>query len=279
MRTSFLAAAMLAVASCAQISQDVDAGLGALQKVEANHAAAVTLLRSPEVPLPDGGAVLSVTGAAVFFGSVSPQTVTSANPQGIPGAAVTVGDGAGGLTPCADLGNGGYVATSLDAGLSYDPNATYTFTIVSGGATYVATGTAPPPETVPAFQQTLGDAGIPIFAQIPAGTGYTLTRAAPSGTKLAVAFTAVNQITNGSQSATPTWTNLPQTPLALLNFMVNDSSYRSATVSIPGSAFPAPGFYVVSLTAVNEGSPQSNNLFLGSPVLIGAASAGILEAQ
>ncbi|HUB09385.1 MAG TPA: hypothetical protein VMB50_20445 [Myxococcales bacterium] len=277
MRTSTAAISFLALASCAQLAQDVDAGLGDLQKAEANHAAAITVLRSPPVPLPDGGVGPSVTGLSVFFGSVSAATVTSAAPSGIPGATVTATDSAGMHASCLDLGNGTYVATSIDGGASYDPGASYTFTVALAGQSYVATGTAPPPETVPAFETPYTDGGLPVFAQIAAGAGYTLTRA--SASKLAVAFVAVNALTAGTPSANPTWTNLPQTPLALLQLVVDDSQWRSATVAIPASAFPSPGLYLVSLTAVNEGSPQSSNLFLGSPVLIGAASAGILQVQ
>jgi hypothetical protein len=189
---------------------------------------------------------------------------------------------------CADQGNGAYTATSLTSdggtGLRYDPSATYTFTIVSAGTTYTAGGLATQPETVPAFEQTTplfdGGPSLPIFTTIPAGSSYVLERTAPpNGAKLNVAFVAVNALTSGTPSATPTYTTVPQTPLALLELLLNDSSFRAASFTIPGTAFPTAGEYLVTLTAVQEGNQISTNLFLGSTVLIGAGSAGVLQAQ
>jgi hypothetical protein len=273
----------LALAACSSIEQDLDAGLLDLQEAEATDAVAATLFNSPPVPLPDGGVGPSVAGLALFFGSRPPGVTTTA-PTGIAGATVTVTDTEGVSAACADQGNGEYLVTSLDGGLRYDPSATYTFTVVSQGTTYRASGSSTQPETVPAFEQstTLFDGGIdlPIFTTIPANSQYVVQRTVPAGgAKLNVAFVAVNALTSGTPSATPTWTNAPQTPLALLDLLVDDSSFRTPTVTIPGTAFPNSGLYLVSLTAVQEGNQISSNLFLGSTVLIGAGSAGILQAQ
>lgn len=248
-----------------------------VDQATSTNAAAVALLQSPPVPSLDGGGA-SVTGLAVYFGSLAGGSLSSPF-VGIPGAAVTATDNSGLSTSCADDGNGTYLATSLDGGLRYDPGASYTFTLSLDGKSYVASGSAPEPETVPAFQVSISDGGLPFFAAVSAGSPYTLQRTAPAGVKLNVAFVAVNSLTGNTASATPTWSNFPQTPEALLEFAVDDSSFRAAQIPIPGSAFPSPGAYLVTLTAVNEGGPQSNDLFLGSVVLIGAGSAGILQAQ
>jgi hypothetical protein len=137
---------------------------------------------------------------------------------------------------------------------------------------------------VPAFEQTTpafdGGPSLPIFTTLPAGSPYVLQRAVPSNdAKLNVAFVAVNLLTSGTPSATPTYTTVPQTPLALLELLVDDSSFRTPQITIPGTAFPSAGLYLITLTAVQEGNQISSNLFLGSTVLIGAGSAGILQAQ
>jgi hypothetical protein len=97
--------------------------------------------------------------------------------------------------------------------------------------------------------------------------------------KLNVAFVTVNALNSGTPTATPTWTNVPQTPLALLDLLLNDSSFRTPQVTIPGTAFPGAGEYLITLTAVQGANQISSNLFLGSTVLIGAGSAGILQAE
>ena len=280
MRSAFplsLLTACLAGCSLGSIGQTLDAGLSAFQQAEATHAVAVTLLQSPSVPGLDGGAV---AGLSVFFGSRAAGDTASA-PTGLPGATVSVSDSAGLATTCQDQGNGEYTATTLDGGLRYDATATYTFTLVLDGGTYVAGGTAPPPEVVPAFQAALPtDGGLPSVATIPVDQAYTLQRAPPpAGQSLPVALVTVNAITGGHPSATPTWTNAPQTPLAMFQLVVDDSAYRAPTIAIPGSAFPTAGEYLVTLTAVAEGGPKSQNLFLGSAVLIGSGSAGVFAAR
>jgi hypothetical protein len=274
----------LALAGCSALGQDIDAGLTDFQQAEATTTVAATLFESPPLPLPDGGTGPSVTAVGLFFGS-RPTGATTA-PTGIAGASVTVTDTDGVVSGCADQGNGSYATTSLnpDGGpLRYDPGATYTFTIVSQGTTFTASGPAPQPETVPAFEQTSfldGGPALPVFSTIPANTPYVLQRTVPANNaKLNVAFVTVNALTAGTPSATPTWTNVPQTPLALLNLLLNDSSFRTPQVTIPGTAFPGAGEYLITLTAVQEANQISSNLFLGSTVLIGAGSAGILQAD
>ncbi len=274
-----------AFAGCSSLGDDIDAGLSDLQQVEATDVMAATLFDSPPLPLPDGGMGPSVTGLSVFFGNRTAVATTA--PTGIPGAAVTATDTDGMTAACMDQGSGEYTATSLTfdggTGLRYDPGASYTVTIVSQGTTYTASGMATQPETVPAFQETFfldGGLELPVFTTIPANTQYVLQRTIPpNNAKLNVAFVTVNALNDGTPMATPTWTNVPQTPLALLGLLVNDSSFRTASITIPGAAFPDPGEYLVTLTAVQEGNQTSTNLSVGSTVLIGAGSAGILQAQ
>lgn len=273
MRLSIGLTVVLGLLACAQVQQDVN-------QAQASNVAAVTLLTTPAIPLLDGGSLPPASGLSVFFGNL-PNINSLSAPTPIEGAQVNVDDSQGLSTSCSPQGNGVYLATSVGGSLTYDPGAAYTFTIVSGGSTYVANGNAPTPEDVPAFDSTSPNAqGLPVFARQAAGTDFVLTRNSPTGGKLNVAFVAVNSLgPDGSADAKPTWTNLPQTPLGLLQLVVDDNPWRQATVDIPGSAFPAAGLYLVSLTAVEEGGPSSNDLFLGSPVLIGSASGGLFEAN
>ncbi|MHB1845778.1 MAG: hypothetical protein ACYCWW_13205 [Deltaproteobacteria bacterium] len=272
----------LSVACCSAAQQQTINDT--ISQVEATHAVAVTLLDSPAVPFPDGGSSGSVAVASVFFGARSATDTTKA-PTALPGAAVSLSDSDGAAASCADQGNGDYLASSLDGGLRYDSGATYTFTVVLDGGTYVATGVAPAPEHVTQFAPTFTvDGGVPSasFTTVSVGQGFTLTRDPnPDGGPLDIAFVTVNLITGGSASAQPTYTNVPQTPLALLELVApgGDGPYRAQSIAVPASAFPQAGDYLVTLTAVKEGGPQSNNLFALSAVLIGAGTAGILQAQ
>ena len=276
-----LLVACLGACSLGQFSQAIDGGLHDFQQAEASDILALSLLNSPAAPLPDGGAGPSVAVLSAFFGSRAVGDTSSA-PAGLPGATVTATDSANDTAVCADLGGGSYLATSADGGLRYDPGATYTFTVALDGGSYVATGAAPTPEQVPAFQISLADGGSggSFFTTVSVGQPYSLERAAPAaGATLEVAFVTVNALTAGSPRATPTYTNVPQTPLALLDLVVNDAPYRVQAILIPGTAFQAAGDYLVTLTAVKKGSPQGTNLFLGSAILIGTGSAGLLHAQ
>ncbi len=280
MRSPVVCLAIFATACTAAQQQSFNK---TVQQVVANHAAAITLVATPAVPLPDGGAGPSFPVANVFFGKRSP-TDTTSPPVALPGAAVSIEDSAGVVASATDVGNGDYLATP-DGGLRYDPGATYTFTIDYDGGSYVAGGTAPFPEHVSQLEPQFADGGgvaVPVFPTVAVGGGMTLDRDPnPDGGPLNIAFVTVNLITGSGASAQPTYTSVPQTPLALLELVApgGDATYRAAQVTLPGSAFPQAGDYLVTLTAVQEGAPQSSNLFALSAILLGAGTAGIVQAK
>jgi hypothetical protein len=237
-----------------------------IDQLQATRLEVVTLLQSPAVP---GGGGASLTVLSMFLGDRPSATSTDA-PTGVTGAAVSATDDQGVNVTCSEKGGGTYLADSTGGALRYDPGAKYTFTAVQGGASYLSTGTAPPPEQVAAFT------GVPIPVTV--GQPYSLQRTAPAGGgQLGTAFVTVTSV--GAGSATPLWTNAPQTPNDFLNFILNDGTWRMATVVIPGLAFPTAGTYLIDLQAVQRGTVEGTNLFTGSAILLGTGTAGLAQAQ
>jgi hypothetical protein len=280
-RHALLCPSLLVVSSCGlfnSIDNDVN---NDVQGATATHLAVITVLQSPPIPgFPNNP---TATFASVFFGNRP--TETTVQPDPVPGATVAIADDAGLSTVATATAQAGfYAATSLDGGLRYDSSAEYDFTITDdAGVVYTAAGSAAPQEQVAQLQtQFVDDGGFPapVFAIASVGSPFTLTRSAQEvNGQLDVAFTAVFGLTNGAPSANPTWTNAPEQPSDFLQLIVNDAQWRAATVTIPGSAFPSPGFYLVTLTAVREGSATSDDLFSGSAVLLGSSVAGVLDAN
>jgi hypothetical protein len=91
-----------------------------------------------------------------------------------------------------------------------------------------------------------------------------------------VAFVTVADVMKPQQA---TWTDSPTDASGILHLAIDDSAWRSPTVVIPGSAFPAAGAYVIVFTAVERGSVDTRKLFSGSAVLIGSGVAGVVAAR
>lgn len=283
MHTRFaLLGIVLAAVGCSLFNGADNSINNGVQQGAATHLTVITLLQSPAVPGLDGGP--AAVGTSVFFGNRP--TETTPEPVPVDGAKVTVSDAEGLSVSAPEQGTdaGLYVVRSIGGGLRYDQNALYTFNIVDNmGTTYTAQGTAPAREHVAQLEANFTDDGgvpLPVFAQAPVSQPFTLSRSAqPTNGQLDVAFVAVFSIQSGTPSAQPTWTNAPQTPVEFLTLITNDAQWRTTSVQIPGSAFPTAGFYVVSLTAVNRGSATSNDLFLGSAILLGTGTAGVVDIR
>jgi len=229
----------------------------------ATHLTAVTLFQAPPIP---GTGVTPVTVVRLFFGT---RPIGDVGFHALNGASVTIVDSATGQNASADpSGHGLYVSSSASGGVGYDVGATYTFTITNADGDFIATGLAPPPEDVPQFQNT---------QQVSVGQDYTVVRTAQpdqSG-QLPIAFVTVANVTSPQQ---PTWTNAPTTANGLLRLAIDDSIWRVSSIDIPGTAFPAAGAYVITLTAVERGAVVGHRLFSGSTVLIGSGVAGLVGA-
>ena len=81
-------------------------------------------------------------------------------------------------------------------------------------------------------------------------------------------------------SAAPqiTYKTVPDTADKLLKYVLSDRAYRVSQFTIPATAFPQKGLYVVSLLVAKQGT-VSGNAFLGSTALAATGAAGILRVQ
>ena len=232
----FCTVALASTCACALFDSVDNSVNNTVQGAAATHLAVVTVLQSPPIPGVANSPTASV--ATIFFGNRP--TETTLEPAPVNGATVTITDDAGLSTPAPGVDAGLYLASSASGGLRYDPTADYEFKFVDDGVfTYTAAGSAPPQEVVAQLTTTFTDDGgdpEPVFAQIPHGTAFTLTRSAPTvNGQLDVAFITVFEINDMTQGAV-TYTNAPQTPSDFLQLIVNDSQWRTASVTIPGAS-------------------------------------------
>jgi hypothetical protein len=255
------------------------------QKAESNTLAAATLLATPNFNLViafdggtlDAGTIPGEVVTGLFFGQRNPDDL-SAPPTGLAGAGVSVQFTAMSLALGDQTGGKYYLDSTQNSQLVYTVGAVYSFQMAYQGQTYVGSVTAPPQETIPQFHPT-PYAPITLAANSP----LTITRnPPPAGGSLLPAFTVVFPLDASGNEQSPTYTNVPSTPLALLSFVVDDSQWTQQTVNIPGSAFPQPGSnYLVSVTAVQLGNQSqfSSNLFLGSAFVAGTADVGLVQTN
>jgi hypothetical protein len=249
---------------------------GLAQSLESRKVLVAVLVRSADVAAAQGVTVSGVTTAQVFFGDRQDLTSGQA-PVGIAGATVTV-SWTGGTSPVtlpAAPASGWYQLTP--APIPYTVDATYTFTVTSGGQTYTGAARAPSPAAIQELK------GAPVFPPQAAVSfiHQTITRLGSD-----VAFYAVNPVGGSSGLGATACTNAPFTdPGALVQLLLDDAAwrvpsfdlFRSDRAPTTGQACFAPvtGTHLLSLTTVTRGT-TSSNLFLGSGVLVGSTAAGVL---
>jgi hypothetical protein len=232
--------------------------------------------------LPDGGpwgepvTVPGQTAALVFFGSRESE---NGLPEPITNATVRLEVSNGGTQPLDNDGAGTYSHTSDSNepnGLKYTAGATYRFVAVSQGQSYVgAVEDAPGTESIAALHPQGG------YIKHTAGQELTLERpTVPSGQKRNLGFVTVVPVDTQGNQQPPSYSNLPTSPLALLQVVAAPTEWQQARVVLPGTAFPdAKKTYLIVFQSVRAGAPESNNLFLGSALLAGAADVGVLRTQ
>ena len=221
----------------------------------------------------DSGFDMQTSVVHAFFGQ-RPYGQLATAPSGIAGVAVTLSTD-GGAWALVDQGAGAY-ALPPEAGFVYQPGATYALTFASSGTTSVTeVGPAPAPERIPEFHPPAS------FVVLDAGTPFTFVRPAPAdGTERPVAFVEVTPLLDLDGPITPTYSDMPKSPLGLLELVAAPGAWRSAAVTIPGDAFPkADHNYVVMFWATTRGWPRSLDLFAGSTVLAGAADVAIIKTN
>lgn len=226
------------------------------------------------IPIPAQNVVL------VFFGQRQGDNLDVA-PTGVGGAKVTLQQVGGPSFTLNEQGGGNYLLTGDDAGFRYVSNATYQFSVVSAGETYVAeVAQVPPEERILAFESQKG------FIDQPANQPLTFVRPEPApGARLNLGFVNVFPIdATGKQSPMPTYTNVPTTPLQFLKLIGDavgaQTEYRAQSVTIPASAFPeANKNYLILFQSAKTGGPKSDNLFSGSAIIAGTAAVGIVKTR
>lgn len=216
------------------------------------------------------------TVAFVFFGQRT-DTTLSQPPTPITDATVSLSQQGGSQFSLAGDGQGNYTKTSAeDPNLQYQSGATYDFTSVEQGSTYVGeVQDAPQVEQIAEFHPAQG------YISLPAGSSFTFTRPPPpAGEARNIGFVTVFPVDNNGNRGNPTFTNVPQTPLGFLQLIAAPSQWKQDTVTIDGSAFPqSQQNYAIVFQSVKNGGPQSDNLFTGSAILAGTADVGVVRTQ
>jgi hypothetical protein len=164
-----------------------------------------------------------------------------------------------------------------DGGLPYRSGASYRFIAVHGGYSHVGKV-----EAAPTLERLDGLHPPEGFVRHTAGQSLTLTRPAlaSGATQHNIGLVTVFPLRANGERGEPTYTNVPRTPLAFLELVATQANWRSRTVLLPGSAFPQPeSTYLVVFQTTQPGGPESDNLFIGSAVLVGTADVGVVYTR
>lgn len=259
-----------------------------VEKAQADKLLAASVLATPEYDLsgtidsylPDGGTqddagtsegdddegmlpqkVPGQVTANVFFAQ---QSVTEPAPKGIAKAKVTLSYG-GKTFQLEDKGGGNYALTNQDdENFVYQPGTEYVLKLVHEGTTYEARVTSPSEQKVAEFHATPGK-------PIEVGVKRTLKLTRENAED--IAFTTVVPM-SASGKGEPTWSDFPTDPMQLLELVAADEKWRQSTITVPGEAFPTGDtVYLISVNTVKK-AETSNNLRLGSVMLVGTADIG-----
>jgi hypothetical protein len=274
-----------------------------VNQVQANTVMVSELITSPDESVA-GNAIPGQVVANVFLGTIDPAQLT-APPTGIAGAQVQVSFNDQ-VIQLNDKGNGTYEVSSVDNNaLVYQVGTAYHFQAIQNLNTFSQDVTAPDREGIVEFHQGLlaYDAGpinldggfpfpdggpglfpdggfdLPGFMPVTSGQNMTLTRE-PTGSPRNAAVTVVIPLDSQFQPQQPSFTDPPETPLGLVTLVANPAQYKQDTVTVDGSkAWPdcsSSGYsdYVVSVTSLQTGNNEGNNLFVGgSTAFAGSADA------
>ncbi|HEX8824398.1 MAG TPA: hypothetical protein VF794_31035 [Archangium sp.] len=233
--------------------------------------------------LPDGGireedrvTVPGQTAAFVFFGT---REGDQGQPEPIANATVRLEAVNGKQYNLDNTGVGTYGHTSGfedDAGVKYQSGATYRFVAVQDGTSHVGTvEEAPSLERIAALHPAEG------YVKHMANQGLTLQRPPAAGGKpRTLGFVTVFPLSTNGEKGQPTYSNVPKEPLEFLQLVAVPTEWQAANIPIPGSAFPQTNSnYLVVFQTVKTGGAESDNLFIGSALLVGTADVGMVHTQ
>lgn len=256
-----------------------------------------TLLATPEVSFNpvtlfglDGGSVPRDAGmdpdagtitvgpqaiAFMYFGQRSRQSLDTP-PDPIPNAVSWVILRDGGTVDMPSKNDGTYLQTSSDKPtLRYESGGTYQFSASTGGQAYIGeVEGAPLLERIDVFHPSAG------YVSHASGSAFTFTRPPPpAGIERPMGFVTVLPLEGGAPGS-PTYTNIPTTPLEFLKLVALPSAWKGNTVTVPGTAFPsAQQTYLVIFQAAKLGAAKTDNLFIGSAILAGTADFAIVRTR
>jgi len=251
---------------------------------------AAAFVQTPSVPGPPGSkspipAYAVLTAYLGTIDTTDPTKIDSSKVAGLPGADAKVyfhspASTSDTLLSVGDQQAGKYLIDSRDTpGLTFEPGVPYTLVLTPPGESGEAFGARFSPGPAAGLKEFPPSAPYqeqPVLAQ-----DFTVTRTDGPGSdgRLSPAFYLVAKVDPNNPAATPvlTATNVPQDATSLLQYVLSDQPYRAASFLIPGpKAFAQPGYYVVSLLAIQQGK-VSSNAFLGSIALTGTGGAGLLK--
>jgi hypothetical protein len=262
-----------------------------VDQISADTVMVGTLLSTPDVDFSpeaaagldggfqaDGGqSRITIPGQTVAFVFLGTREGENSAPQGLSGATVTVQAQGSQPVSLTNDASGAYSRSSnSDEKLTYKSGTNYTFLAVRNGERFEGlVENSPAQEKIEKLHSLAG----PVSHT--ANTAFTFDRAdPPAGQDRTIGFITVVPIDSNGNQDTPTYSNVPTTPLEFLSLVAFSSDFRQKTVTIPATAFPNPKQnYLVTFQAVRTGGPESSNLFVGSALLAGTADIGVVRTQ
>jgi hypothetical protein len=256
-----------------------------------------TLLSTPDIDIsveamygldagtrPDGGfsgeriTIPGQTAAFVFFATRDGE---QGKPEPIDDATARIELQDGSTLNLENMGMGAYSYTSDfsgDGGMKYQSGATYRFVAAHGGRAHVGKV-----EKAPSLEEIGGLHPPEGYVRHTANEGLTLQRPTVRGQERTLGFITVFPLGKDGSKGQPTYTNLPKEPLdfvELVAFPDETNEWKKSSITIPGSAFPLrDSNYLVVFQTAKNGGPESNNLFIGSTMLVGTADVGLVHTK
>ena len=257
--------------------------VGTLVSTPDVYVSGIALLGGDAGTLPDGGIpegervpIPGQTAALVYFVNRESE---GGIPEPISNATVRIEAQGGAAVDLKSDGLGSYSKTTDFAdssGVRYQSGANYRFIATQGGVTHVGlVEAAPAQERIDALHPTSG------YVRHPRNQALTLKRPdVPVGKERTLGFVTVIPVNNKGDKGAPTYSSFPSDPLSLLGLVATPFEYQKQTLEVPGTAFPSvDSNYLVIFQTMKTGGPESDNLFLGSPMLVGTADVGLVRTQ
>ncbi len=217
-----------------------------------------------------GTSIPAQNKAFVFFGQRQGNALDSP-PIGVAGASARLIEVGGQSFSLEDQGSGTY-AFPAETGFSYTSNATYQLEFTFQSEVYVTeVKQVPSQEVISEFHPAQG------FIELNPLDSLTFTRTAQ---ERHIGFVSVFPVNIQGTQGQPTYTNIPSTPLGFLKLVLTPDEWKTATNTIPGSAFPdRDSNYLVIFQNAKVGAPLSDNLFTSSAILAGTGDVGIVKTK